>query len=182
MQRQPLSGLAPPVLLLAVALSLAAVIAGAAGAGDRAAASPAATAPAWTAPLPDPSKPLGGYSQVPGATVSRVYEGVKGSAYNHNVMITFALFGGNASSSRTRQRAASDESDVEPSLVVMWKNCQVDEDCNGQRILVSFSPDASDGSWSDAVVLFPNMTSPHLAATMEPSPFIHINGRVYGEL
>ena len=63
-------------------------------------------------------------------------------------------------------------------FTVMWKNCQIDEDCNGQRMLYSQSPDAEN--WSKAAVLFPNLTVPGgTPATLEPGPPIHINGRVY---
>jgi len=59
----------------------------------------------------------------------------------------------------------------------MWKNCQRDEDCNGQRILLSQSQDAM--KWTPPIVLFPNLTTPELAATLEPGPPVHLNGRLY---
>ena len=76
--------------------------------------------------------------------------------YNHNVMIDYLKDAG---------------------FVVQWKNCQRDEDCNGQRMLFSQSADAM--AWTAPLVLFPNMTAGGLAATLEPGPPIHIRGRMY---
>ena len=53
----------------------------------------------------------------------------------------------------------------------------MDEDCDGQRIL--FSQSATGQQWTFPAVLFPNMTTAGLQATMEPGPFIHVNGRLY---
>jgi hypothetical protein len=58
-------------------------------------------------------------------------------SYNHNVMFDYLVGHG---------------------FFLMWKNCMTDEDCNGQRMLYSTSPDAQ--TWSKPTVLFPNMTTP----------------------
>lgn len=44
-------------------------------------------------------------------------------------------------------------------MIVQWKNCDTDEDCNGQRMLYSHSTDGR--TWSSPPrILFPNMTTP----------------------
>jgi hypothetical protein len=123
--------------------------------------------PSWSAPMPDGKKPLGGYSTLKRAWTSQIHHGVPqpphgtgNGTYNHNVMAAYVDGSG---------------------FTVSWKNCQVDEDCNGQRMLLAQSTDGTPGSWTKVpLLLFPNMTAVGgPAATMEPGPPIHINGRLY---
>merc|ERR1719183_442190 len=53
----------------------------------------------------------------------------------------------------------------------------MDEDCNGQRLLYSRSPDGKN--WTVPKVLLPNLTTPGHALTLELGPCIHANGRLY---
>merc|ERR1719183_3302339 len=53
----------------------------------------------------------------------------------------------------------------------------MDEDCNGQRLLYSRSPDGKN--WTVPKVLLPNLTTPGHALTLELGPCVHINGRRY---
>ena len=123
--------------------------------------------PTWSAPQPDPKKPLGGYSKLNVTWVSKIHHGDRdpplghgNGTYNHNVMAAYAEGSG---------------------FAVSWKNCQTDEDCNGQRMLISLSVNGTPGTWSKVpLLLFPNLTvdgGPQ--ATMEPGPPVHINGRLY---
>eukprot|EP01084_Bolivina_argentea_P234695 395100_1 len=57
------------------------------------------------------------------------------------------------------------------------KNCQKDEDCNGQRILYSQSEDGLN--WTTPQIMFRNLTVPNVAATMFVGPPIMINGHLY---
>ena len=123
--------------------------------------------PSWSAPMPDGKKPLGGYSKLKPTWTSQIHHGVPqpphgtgNGTYNHNVMAAYVDGSG---------------------FAVSWKNCQVDEDCNGQRMLIALSKDGTPGSWSKIpLLLFPNMSA-HGGppGTMEPGPPIHINGRLY---
>jgi hypothetical protein len=111
----------------------------------------------WTGAKPDPTKPLGGYKTLPAAFTANVHLGTKElGTYNHNIMMDYLVGQG---------------------FFIQWKNCDTDEDCNGQRMLYSKSADAK--TWSKAQVLFPNMTTADLAATLEPGPAIHVNGKIY---
>lgn len=112
----------------------------------------------WMTAQPDPKKPLGGYSQIPYEWNSEVFHATKETGlgtYNHNVMIDY----------------------LNGRFFMLWKNCQVDEDCNGQRIL--YSQSINGRNWTAPQVMFPNMTTAKLAATLEPGPPIHLNGRLY---
>jgi len=116
--------------------------------------------PRWTAPKPDPTKTpgLGGYARAPPAFQALVHRGTEAlGTYNHNVMFEYAVgLGG---------------------FFMQWKNCQTDEDCNGQRMLYTTSPDAR--AWAPAAELFPNMTTPGLMLALEPGPPVRVGGRVY---
>ncbi len=114
--------------------------------------------PSWRAPQPDPSRPWGGYRHAASTFTSLVHMGNKTmGSYNHNVMFDYSVGNG---------------------FFVQWKNCDTDEDCNGQRMLYAQSNDAQN--WSPAAVLFPNMTVPGgPAATLEPAPPLRVNGRLY---
>eukprot|EP00041_Stephanoeca_diplocostata_P013100 m.225866 g.225866 ORF g.225866 m.225866 type:complete len:213 (+) comp19217_c0_seq9:245-883(+) len=117
-----------------------------------------ASLPEWTAPLPDTAKPFGGYELMNNSFTSEIYHASPDTfgTYNHNVMVGYLLGTG---------------------MVVQWKNCAVDEDCNGQRMLYSFSADAK--VWSEPRVLFENMTTPSLQVTLEPGPPVYLNGNLY---
>lgn len=63
-------------------------------------------------------------------------------------------------------------------MIVQWKNCDTDEDCNGQRMLYSHSDDGR--TWSSPPrILFPNMTTLGVPTTLEPGPPVYLNGRMY---
>ena len=111
--------------------------------------------PEWTAPAPSLSEPLGGYAMAPSATHSLVYGGVVGSAYNHAAMID--VLGG--------------------TMLICWKNGLESEDKRGQRILFSTSGDGE--AWSNASVLFPDMSTSKQSAAMFVGPLLQIRGRWY---
>eukprot|EP01084_Bolivina_argentea_P050637 93132_1 len=118
--------------------------------------------PTWTAPLPDPKKPLGGYARIPNTTNIEIFHGTNPNstdyiqgAYNHAAMIDY--FNG--------------------TFIILWKNCQKDEDCNGQRIL--YSQSINGKNWTLPNVMFPNITLPNSPIAMFVGPPIHINGREY---
>eukprot|EP00944_MAST-04C_sp_MAST-4C-sp1_P012731 g12731.t1 len=115
--------------------------------------------PAFTGPLPDPSKLLGGYKKIPHLfpAINVAYGDENIGKYNHNVMLNYQLDFG---------------------FYVYWKNGILTEDSNGQRILFSASKSGQD-SWSSPGILFPNLTIGDIAASLEPSPPIQVNGRVY---
>ena len=116
--------------------------------------------PRWTAPPPDPTAVpgLGGFPRALPAFQALVHRGTKElGTYNHNVMFEYATgLGG---------------------FFMQWKNCQTDEDCNGQRMLYSTSADAKN--WAPAAELFPNMTTASQMLALEPGPPIRVGGRVY---
>ncbi len=111
--------------------------------------------PEWTAPAPSLSKPLAGYAMAPSATHSLVYGGAVGSAYNHAAMID--VFNG--------------------TMLICWKNGVESEDKRGQRILFSTSDDGE--AWSNATVLFPDMSTSEQSAAMFVGPLLQIRGRWY---
>ena len=131
-------------------------------------APPAHGFPRWTAPQPDPHQPLGGYPKLRHLSRAEVLHGGKhplpGSdagrigSYNHNVMIDFLVGDGGG-------------------FVTVWKNGMTDEDSNGQRLLYSRSPDATN--WTVPNIFIPNITTPGHPLTMEPGPCIHARGRLY---
>eukprot|EP01084_Bolivina_argentea_P050636 93131_1 len=113
--------------------------------------------PTWTAPQPNASLPLGGYTQIPETTNTEIYHGeYPNSTYNHASMIGY----------------------LNGTLTVLWKNCQNDEDCNGQKILYSQSNDGK--KWTKPEIMFRNLTVPdNTQATMFVGPPIIINNRMY---
>eukprot|EP01084_Bolivina_argentea_P050635 93130_1 len=119
--------------------------------------------PTWTAPQPDANAALGGYTLLPNRTNIEIFHGTNpndtsliSGAYNHAPMITY-------------------NNNI---FTVLWKNCQKDEDCNGQRILYSQS---SNGlNWTSANIMFMNMTVENGPATsLFVGPPIVINGHLY---
>ena len=102
--------------------------------------------PSWTAPLPNASLPLGGYERLPHDFISNVAMAGKDiGAYNHNAMLDV----------------------LKGSFCVYWKNCPLEEDCLGQRVLGSLSADGR--TWSAPAIFFPNLTTGDAAATLEPA-------------
>jgi hypothetical protein len=63
------------------------------------------------------------------------------------------------------------------ALTVAWKNAPRREDTAGQRVLFAQS---SDGvAYTDAKVLFPNMSTAAHPAAQFAGPFATLNGRLY---
>eukprot|EP01084_Bolivina_argentea_P050634 93129_1 len=118
--------------------------------------------PEWTAPQPDNTKPLGGYKRISNATNIEIFHGTNPNdtafiqgAYNHASMIGYH----------------------NGVITVLWKNCQKDEDCNGQRILYSQSNDGRNFTFPR--VAFTNLTVPDQPTGMFVGPPIIINNRQY---
>eukprot|EP00943_MAST-04B_sp_MAST-4B-sp1_P000068 g68.t1 len=119
----------------------------------------AAFVPTFTAPMPDPSKPLGGYSQAKKIfpPINIAYANQEIGKYNHNVMINY---------------------DINLGFYIYWKNGLLEEDSNGQRVLFSATKNVKH-FFKTPRVLFPNLTIANIHVSLEPSPSIQINGRVY---
>ena len=122
--------------------------------------------PKWTAPHGDPSKPLGGWKTVPGASFVNIYNATTEiGTYNHAAMITFG----------------SEISDPKPLFTLSWKNSPKDEDSPGQRILYSQSFDGQDWTATNtgSNILFPNMSTSSNPAALFAGPFIWLNDHLY---
>jgi hypothetical protein len=121
---------------------------------------PAFAIPSWTALIPDPGKPLGGFTQIPGVVNTEIYHGDQAvaGAYNHAAMIDYhhGIF------------------------LIAWKNGAESEDKSGQRILYAQSTDGATFTKTDGKnILFPSMTTSSHAGAMFVGPPIHLNGRQY---
>jgi hypothetical protein len=112
--------------------------------------------PYWSAPKPDVKKPLAGYKPIPNAVNAAVYFGtLEGGWYNHAAMIQYH----------------------DGYFTLSWKNAPFSEDTPGQRILYAQSTDGL--KWSNAAILFPNMSTTETPTAQFAGPFAVLNGRLY---
>ena len=112
--------------------------------------------PYWSAPQPNHSAPLAGFPRLKNvANVGAYFGSPEGGWYNHAAMMTYH----------------------DKTLTLSWKNAPVSEDTPGQRVLYAQSTDGL--SWSEARVLFPNMSSDATPSAQFAGPFAVLGGRLY---
>lgn len=114
--------------------------------------------PIWSAPAPNPTKPLGGFPQVPNVTNRILFYGSDTTGnYNHAAMISYHS----------------------NFVTVSWKNGlgSNGEDKPGQRVLYTQTLDGVD--FTPPSILFPSLSSPALPTALFAGPFAVLNGHLY---
>lgn len=122
---------------------------------------PAALVPSWATVRCNTSRPLGGYSRMPGAAHTQVFNGsLVHGAYNHAPMLGYDG----------------------ARLFAARKNDLEDEDSPGERILYAQSVDGVawvPGADEPPAVLFPNMSTTQTPAALFVGPPLYVDGRMY---
>ena len=112
--------------------------------------------PFWTASKPNISKPNAGFEKLDAEFNAVAFYGSEaGGFYNHAAMWHYH----------------------NQQFTLSWKNAPESEDTPGQRVLYSQSVDGEH--WTDAQVLFPNMSTNANPAAQFAGPYAVLNGRLY---
>lgn len=112
--------------------------------------------PQWVAKRPNSSQPLSGYEKLDVEFNVGVYYGsLEAGYYNHAAMWHYH----------------------DSIFTLSWKNAPRTEDTPGQRVLYSQSIDGYH--WTNASVLFPNMSTSKVGVAQFAGPYAVLNGRLY---